>query len=591
MSLRQVIACITFAATALCAGASWAQPAAPARPNIVVFLVDDAGFSDFSAYGGEARMPAIDRLAQGGVRFSNFHTSPLCAPSRAMLLTGMDSHRTGVSTIPEVLPPEQRNRPGYSLRLEPGVETVAARLRAAGYRTYMTGKWHLGHGPGDLPDAHGFDRSFALDASGADNWAQKSYLPYYATADWFEDGAPASLPDDFYSSQFLIDRMIDYLDADAAAQTPFFAYVAFQAVHIPVQAPRAFIELHRGLYDQGWRALQARRFAQARALGLVSETAQMPAFPATARNWDALSPEQRLIETRSMEAHAGMLSAMDHHIGRLIAYLERTGAGANTLFIITSDNGPEPSAPMSVDGFAQWMAANGYRREAADMGERGSLAYIGREWALATATPGAFYKFTASEGGLRVPLIIAGPQVAAGGIAPGFSFVTDIAPTMLDYAGVALDEAARAAIDGRTLRPALGDPTAPIYPDDAPIGVEVSGNAALFRGRHKAVRNLPPLGDGRWRLYDIAADPGETRDLSAAEPALLAALIADYDAYAARVGVLEMPAGYDIQRQVSRNALAAQARRLAWIPALAAAILAALVGAWVVLRRRKAAKT
>src|SRR5262249_51163092 len=183
-----------------------AQAVTAARPNIVVILVDDAGFSDFSAYGGEAHMRSIDALAQRGAMFSHYYTSPLCAPSRAMLLTGVDNHRTGVATIPEVLPPSQVGHRGYTMHLEPGVLTVAQRLQSAGYRTFMTGKWHLGHDVGDLPNAHGFDRSFALDASGADNWQDAPYMPYNNYAPWFEDGKPAHLPEDFYSSRFIVDR-------------------------------------------------------------------------------------------------------------------------------------------------------------------------------------------------------------------------------------------------------------------------------------------------------------------------------------------------------------------------------------------------
>jgi arylsulfatase A-like enzyme len=146
------------------------------RPNIVLIVVDDAGLTDFAPYGGEAAMPTIQTLADTGSKFTNYHTSPLCAPSRAMLLTGIDNHRTGIATIPEVLTEEQQGQPGYSMYFEPGVTTLAQRLKMGGYKTYMTGKWHLGGRQQDLPNAHGFDRSFALDASGADNWEQKSYI-------------------------------------------------------------------------------------------------------------------------------------------------------------------------------------------------------------------------------------------------------------------------------------------------------------------------------------------------------------------------------------------------------------------------------
>jgi len=190
------------------------------RPNIVVILADDAGFSDFGAYGSEISTPNIDALAARGALFSNFHASPVCAPSRAMLLTGMTSHLAGVGNLPETLPPQHQGAPGYLGRLADDVVTVAALLRQAGYRTAVTGKWHLGHEPSALPPAHGFDRSFVLDASGADNWEQRSYLPIYPDAPWFEDGKPATLPEDFYSSKFIVDKAIDYIDEGEGAAAP-----------------------------------------------------------------------------------------------------------------------------------------------------------------------------------------------------------------------------------------------------------------------------------------------------------------------------------------------------------------------------------
>ena len=220
-------------------GTAYAQ----VRPNIVVVLVDDAALMDFGVFGGEASTPNIDALAAAGTLFSQHRATPFCAPSRAMLLSGMDNHLAGLGTIREVLPPEHRDQPGYTMALEPGVETIATKLKRAGYRTYMTGKWHLGHEEGELPIDHGFDRSFILDASGADHWEDKPYLPYYREAPWFEDGKEASLPEDFYSSSFIADRMQGYLEADAGRSEPFFAYVAFLAVHIPVQAPREYLSL------------------------------------------------------------------------------------------------------------------------------------------------------------------------------------------------------------------------------------------------------------------------------------------------------------------------------------------------------------
>ncbi len=541
----------------LCLVAPLSVAAGWTPPNIVVVLVDDAGLMDFGSYGGEARTPTIDALATDGVRFSNYHTSPLCAPSRAMLLTGLDNHLTGVATIPEMLLPDQADEPGYAMRLAPGVETVATRLKRAGYRTFMTGKWHLGSGSGDLPADHGFDRSFVLDASGADNWEQKPYMPYYAEAPWFEDRAPATLPDDFYSSEFLVDRMIEYLSASARPEAPFFAYLAFQAIHIPIQAPREFTDRYEGVYDAGWDALRTERWERARTLGLIPANAPLGRKHASLRDWDSLDHDERALYSRSMAVNAGMLEAMDFHLGRFVDHLSATGELANTLFIITSDNGPEFNDPVNQSGMGLWMWLNDYHHELARLGEPGSLAFIGPEWASAASSPSALFKFYASEGGLRVPLIISGPGVAALDLLPARAFVTDITPTILDFAEVS--ESERSGFTGRSLRDLLDSSAMEVYEADEPVGIEVSGNAALFRDDFKLVRNTPPHGDGAWRLYYLREDPGETRDLAEKLPDRFEAMLADYSAYASRVGVVPVPEDYDALVAMRSNVLAKRA--------------------------------
>ncbi len=540
--------------------ASAQQPAQqPAkRPNIIVMVVDDAAFMDFGVYGGEARTPNIDRLAANGAMMTNYHTSPLCSPSRAMLLTGMDSHRTGLSTIEEVLPPELKGKPGYTLRLEPGVLTLADRLKATGYRTLMSGKWHLGRGEGDLPNSHGFDRSLALDASGADNWADKSYMPYYQEAPWFEDGKPAKLPDEFYSSEMLVDRLIQYIDEDKGA-APYFGYLAFQAVHIPVQAPKQFSDNYIGQFDKGWEAVRRARWDRAVASGVVPASALFAGMPEGMRAWSAVPELDRKKYARTMEVYSGMLEAMDHHIGRLMAHIAERGELDNTIFVITSDNGPEPSDPVHEKWMDIWMAMNGYHWNLEGMGERGSLAFIGPEWASAISGPGQFYKFYASDGGLRAPMVISAPGIAGGQRHSAFAFVTDIAPTLLEMAGagVATPEGAL-PITGRSLIPLLTGQADRVYGTSDAVGVEVSGNSALFRDNWKIVRNMPPIGDGKWRLYDHASDPGEVNDLSAAMPDVLASMLVDYDAYTVRSGVLPLPEGYEVERQVRRNVIARQ---------------------------------
>jgi len=557
------------------------------RPNFVLLLIDDAGFTDLGAYGGEARTPNIDALAARGAIFTQYHSSPLCSPSRAMLLTGIDNHRTGFATIPETLPKSQEQRPGYRMRLEDGVQTVATRLKAAGYRNYMTGKWHLGHGEGDLPNSHGFGHSFVLDASGADNWEQKPYMPYYTSADWFEDGRPARLPKDFYSSQFMVDQMIRYLEQDAASQQPFLAYIAFQALHIPLQAPREFTEHYRGVYDGGWEALRQARWQRAQERGLIPEDSPLAPTHEKLRAWDSLDADEKALYAKSMAVHAGMLEAMDHHIGRLIAYLEERGQLDNTIFLITSDNGPEPSNPIAQTGFQTWMAHNGYTHRIENLGEKGSLCFIGPEWANATASPGKLFKFLSSEGGMRVPLIAAGPGIQPGRRVASTSFVTDITPTVYDYAG--LDPAhwnGPVPMNGRSLKPALAGEAERTYAVETPVGMEVGGNAALFKGEYKLTRITLPWGDAQWRLYNLASDPGETRDLREQEPERFRAMLADYASYEKEMGVIRLPDDFDPFQQVRINAIKKQVHKFRYALGGIAAALVLLIG--YVLHRRRA---
>ena len=529
------------------------------RPNIVLILVDDAGLMDFGGFGGEANTPNIDALAESGVRFANYHTSPLCAPSRAMLLTGVDNHQTGIGTIPEIVTATQSEQAGYAMVLVPQIRTVADKLRKAGYHTYMAGKWHLGNEGQQLPVQHGFDRSFALDASGADNWEQKSYMPYYENAPWFEGNQAAELPDDFYSSQFLVDKMVEYIGPEPTVpgkDAPFFAYLAFQAIHIPVQAPKEFTDHYEGVYKDGWQQLRQQRLEKGKTLGLIPDQAQLAKPPAFLRDWQTLDAEQKQLFERSMMVNAGMLEAMDHHIGRLIAHLKSLNKFDDTVFIITSDNGPEFNHPVSAAVMKAWMYFNGYNASIETLGERGSLAAIGPEWAIAASTPGNLFKFYASEGGQRVPLIISGAGQKQTGFHKALTFVQDITPTILELANVSAEiQSQGTPMDGRSLGPLLTGSELQVYGEEDVIGMEVSGNAALFKGEYKITFNTLPHGTAKWGLYHLASDPGEANDLSLKLPELKADMLADYRDYAERKKVVSMPADFNPLKQIMATVL------------------------------------
>ena len=571
------------------------ESAAPRHPNIVVLLADDWGFSDVGAFGSEIATPHIDALAQAGMRFSNFHVAGSCSPTRAMLLTGVMNHRNGLGNMPETIPDEHRGKPGYDTVMNHRVVTMAELLKAAGYRTYLTGKWHLGSDRTRLPHARGYDRAFSLADAGADNFEQRPIEGMYDKANWTENGKPATLPRDYYSSRFVVQRMIDYIEADRKSGKPFLASVNFLANHIPIQAPDSDIARYSAMYRDGWTALREARAKRAAALGVMPAGVPIVTMPTTP-DWQKLTADERAAAVRVMQAYGGMATAMDREVGRLVAHLKATGDYDNTIFVFLSDNGAEPTNPFSSLRNRLFLDMQ-YDLSTANIGRRGSFAAIGPGWASAAASPLSGYKFSATEGGLRVPLIIAWPgnaQVRAGGISDGLAHVTDILPTLTELAGVSEHGGswrgrAVEAVTGRSLVPMLKGAPGSVH-GDMPLGYELSGNAALFRGDYKLVRNLAPTGDGRWRLYDLKSDPGETRDLAGAMPDRFAAMMADYRAYAKANGVLEMPAGYTADEQINRYAFAQQGKpRLIRLGLWAGGIVLLLAGlVWGLRRRRRA---
>jgi len=554
---------LILSASLTCLALTTSVIASDERPNIVLILADDLGYSDIASYGSEIETPHIDALADAGVRFTNYHTAASCAPTRSMLLTGVDSHRNGVPNIPEMLPQDQLAQDNYKGVLNRNVATVASILQSSGYHTYMTGKWHLGKEPDNLPYFRGFERTFAMGDSGADNWEKKPYIPIYKDAFWTADGKETDLPEDFYSSEFLIDTMIEFIDRNKGDDQPFFAYVPFQAVHIPVQAPQEFIDKYMGTYGRGWQVLREQRQQRIKELGIVAKDTEMVSMSTTG-DWDSQDAETKKYQSKRMAVYAGMVDAMDHHIGRLIAYLKKTGQYDNTIFIFTSDNGSEPSGvdrvPSAINN-AIMRRSQGYTAEYETLGLKGSMNSLGPSFASASASPLSFYKFYAGEGGMRVPLIISGKGISRDvDWQRSFSYVTDITPTILDLTGVSQPGQFFGGrhieqMIGKSLVPLLNKATDNVYGASDTVGYELGGNKVLFQGNYKLVYNIGPVGDNQWYLYDIAKDPGETKDLAARETKRFQAMLNAYQRYAKDNNVLPIPEGYNQYRQIILNGL------------------------------------
>lgn len=563
--------------------ADYTQVQAPAaKPNIVLILVDDSGLMDFGAFGGEARTPNIDRLAEGGLMFTNMHASPVCSPSRAMLMTGTDSHLAGVANLPEMLPEEYQTIEGYEGVLNNRVQTIATRLKEANYNTYATGKWHLGHDENTLPTARGFDRSFILGGSGASNYDNKGYLPMKPLAHWYQDGQEVELPEDFYSSEAYIDKTIAFHEEEDNKDKPFFAYIAFQAIHTPVQAPKEFVEPYLDVYKIGWNRLREQRFERAKQLGIIPENAALTDVFPQFKKWDELSADRQQAFATSMAVTAGMLEAMDYHIGRYMEYLTEAGLMENTIFIVTSDNGPDGADYRTG---IPWARANGYHRNFEEKGGKDYYGYIGQEFANAVSSPFSFFKYYTGEGGLRVPLIMNGPGMPQGQRTNAFCFFTDIAPTIYDIVGLPTSaNEGYAPVTGRSMLPHIKNSDQPVYAADQGVGLEAASSSAYFLGDYKIVKNNIPLGDNRWYMYNLADDPTESKDLAQSEPERFQQLLAAYEAYEASVGVVAMPKGYSASGTVAKKSY--RKMFMKWLPVLVAVVLG-IVGIVVWRRRRK----
>lgn len=522
------------------------------RPNVLVIVVDDMGFSDIGSFGGEIETPNLDALAFAGARLTNFQVAPTCSPTRAMLLTGVDNHKAGLGNMLEELSPNQLDQPGYEGRLNKRVVTVASLLRDSGYRTMMSGKWHLGQEPGSRPSDRGFDRAFSLLVGGASHFGDMR--PAYAPtpdvkAKYAEDGKLLSaLPSDFeYSSQYYVDRLINYLQA-SPAEEPFFAYLSFTAPHWPLQAPKVSIDKYRGRYAAGYDTLLAKRLEKAKSLGVIPADASENSPPPAYRSWDTLSESERQREARAMEVYAAMIDEVDQHTGRLLAYLKEADEFDNTVIVFLSDNGAEghdlnetwptdlfPAIRNTID------TTHDFSYEA--MGMPGSYVLYGHGWGRAASPALSLYKAFPTEGGTRAAAFVHYPKaIKSNTIVNDLLSVKDVTPTLLELAGVAHPGSRYAQ---RAIEPISGVSAWPVLTglaiesdDERVLAGELFGKRSVRKGDWKIVHMPPPYGNDQWQLYNLREDLAERHDLASTHSNKLAEMQLLWNDYATTNNVI-----------------------------------------------------
>ncbi|PTX95647.1 arylsulfatase [Opitutus sp. ER46] len=523
------------------AAAIAAEPT-PARPNVILILVDDMGWGNVGCFGGTVETPNIDRLASGGVRFNQFYSNARCCPTRAVLMTGLAPHQAGVGHMtfrrtgkaPSRMEERMQVPASYRGFLSEAVPTLPEMLREAGYATFMSGKWHLGSdNPAHWPVQRGFDRFYGF---------LEGTSQYFAPEDLHRGNEPIQPQGErYYTTDAFTQEALGFIREHRAAKDarPFFLYLAYNAPHFPMQAMPEDFAKYRGRYRVGWDVLREKILARQKELGLVPANTTLAPRPSTPGNklglpggpvpaWSDLTPQQQDEMDAIMATYSGMIDRVDQNIGKLLQDLQASGELENTLIFFLSDNGAEAEAPE----LGRFQMSN--------LGQYGKGgARYGRAWATVSNTPFRDYKHFAHQGGVQTPLIVHWPRglkpELRGQVVTQFGFLPDIVETCLAVGGAKRPAVRQGqpvpASDGENLQPVLQGGSAPLH--RTPVCIEHEGNRLVRDGRWKLVgyANQP------WELYDMETDRSEAHDVAKAQPEVVARLSAAYGAWAARAGV------------------------------------------------------
>jgi arylsulfatase len=489
------------------------------KPNIIVVLADDMGFSDIGLFGSEIKTPNLDELGRKGVTFTQFYNAGRCCPSRASLLTGMYPHQAGMGLMVKT------NTYDHSKAYDPyqgflslETPTIAEELRKNGYQTYMSGKWHVGEQKEDWPNQRGFDHYFGL-ISGAN-----SYYELLNRRQLVEDNQKFNPDSNFYMTDAISNKAIQYVKS-SNANKPFFLYVAYTAPHWPLHAPQKVIDQYREIYHKGWEKLREERFARQQKSGLLTNLKGLPPLDPAVARFDTIKNKSEYID--KMATYAAMMHIMDEGIGRIMQEVKAKGEWENTIFMFLSDNG---ACHETLDDRSMVdLGEEGYKKSLiTPVGAKGSYTTYGKEWASAGNTPFRMYKHWMHEGGISTPLIIHYPRLIKKGFQTNqVGHIMDLFPTFLDINQIKPNK----GVEGRSLLPILKQKTRAPHPF---IAWEHQGNRAIREGDWKLVWDDELK---KWELYNLKIDRIEAYDLANKLPEKRKDLLEKYNQWAKSVGV------------------------------------------------------
>ena len=510
------------------------EPMSDKRPNILLLVADDLGYSDLGSFGGEINTPNIDQLANNGAKLTNFVAAPTCSPTRAMIMSGTYNHRAGLGAMAEWTAKNQKDKPGYEGYLNDSVVSLPMLLRDSGYSTFIAGKWHLGMKPDQGPDKRGFDKSFVMLPGAGDHFSDRGVHKGLPIVPYRENGKEVALPDNFYSTEFYTDKAIEYIDSTIAKSNPFFGYVAYTAPHWPLQVPKKYSDKYLGKYDAGYESIRSQRLKNLVKQGILSPDVVPHSGSVCFDEWSELPEQKQRYQARLMEIYAGMVDALDENIGRIIQHLEDIDELDNTVVVFLSDNGADARPPLGIKLEAEYVAKE-YDNKLNNLGKENSFVSYGGPWALVGSTPFRSHKGRPSEGGIRVPAIVRFPSlIKEKTILREFMSVMDLMPTFLDLAGTShpgVEYKGRKIwpVEGKSLLPYLGGEESVVH--SKPLyGFSIHKRQGLQVGDWKIIQ-LSEITKPSWELYNLASDPGETENLAHKLPERLQAMISEWEKF------------------------------------------------------------